>query len=239
MGKKGFTANENSMKDHDKNQELCVSDEQPDGAVPVEDMYKTELHSIAAEPTKLAINSTNKVPQMEDMGKGDEYQEPGECLLVQSQSELPSLAIESEIQSHGPIMISIDDKGVGSFPPKSVVNANYQASKKDVSHLSCHNSSSDCVGAAGFDFSNSEKEAKNHLADLQLSFDFENGPCIPSSGFSSSLDKGTVRFEKRVKPPSDAASRPISPIVILMTTNEISSEGTLLRRRVKMNPAYS
>ncbi|KAJ8527599.1 hypothetical protein K7X08_015050 [Anisodus acutangulus] len=105
------------MEDHDKNQELCVSDEQPDGAVLVEDMYKTELHSIVVEPTELDMNNTNKVPQMEDMGKGDEHEELGECLLVQSLSELPSLASESEIQSHGPIMISVDDKGVGSFPP--------------------------------------------------------------------------------------------------------------------------
>ncbi|KAJ8574011.1 hypothetical protein K7X08_010522 [Anisodus acutangulus] len=48
---RAFTANGNNMEDHDKNQELCVSDVQHDGAVPVEDMHKTELHSIAAEPT--------------------------------------------------------------------------------------------------------------------------------------------------------------------------------------------
>ncbi|KAJ8562464.1 hypothetical protein K7X08_011755 [Anisodus acutangulus] len=110
---RAFTANENSMEDQDKNQELCVSDVQPDGAVPVEDMHKTELHSIVAKPTELDMNSKNKAPQMEDMWKGGEHEELGERLLVQSQSELPNLAIESDIQSYGPVMVSVDDKGVG------------------------------------------------------------------------------------------------------------------------------
>ncbi|KAJ8527583.1 hypothetical protein K7X08_015034 [Anisodus acutangulus] len=87
---------------------------QHDGdTVLVEDMHKSELHSITAEPTKLDKNSTNEVQLMEDMGKACEHEVLGECLLDQYQCELSSLAIESEIQSHGYLMVSIDDKVKG------------------------------------------------------------------------------------------------------------------------------
>ncbi|KAJ8556240.1 hypothetical protein K7X08_022998 [Anisodus acutangulus] len=114
---RAFTATEKSMEDHDKNQELCVSDVQPDGTIPVEAMHKSDLHSIIAKPTELDMNNTNKAQQMEDMGMCSEHEDLGECLIVQSQCELSSLAIESEIKSHGPVMVSIDDEGVSSFPP--------------------------------------------------------------------------------------------------------------------------
>ncbi|KAJ8538856.1 hypothetical protein K7X08_033985 [Anisodus acutangulus] len=75
--KRVFTENGNNTEDHDKNQELFFLDVQLNGAAPIEDMDKTELHSITSEPTKLVMNSTYKAPQMEDLGKGGEHEELG------------------------------------------------------------------------------------------------------------------------------------------------------------------
>ncbi|KAJ8538497.1 hypothetical protein K7X08_027718 [Anisodus acutangulus] len=63
------------------------------------------------------MSSLNKAQQMKNNGKGSEHENLGEvCLLDQSQGELPSLPIESEIQSRGHLMVYVDDKGVGSYP---------------------------------------------------------------------------------------------------------------------------
>ncbi|KAJ8527525.1 hypothetical protein K7X08_014976 [Anisodus acutangulus] len=127
----------------DKNQEIGDRDHHTDGeiiaAAPVEEIIiSKEVNNSVEESPKLYMIILNGDQQKDDNGKGVHHVNVGEnCLenIDHSQDELlPSSPIESEIQSHGQLMVFVDGNGVGLYPPireEITQGANISREEKD------------------------------------------------------------------------------------------------------------